>query len=341
LAHEEGRSADLMEIEKCDADSEDEDDDESDTEDEPILESRNIPCPTTTNRIRVSPSMQTAASMAETGEVFIWDLAPHFTSFDTPGTVIPAAAKKPSSTLRMHKHSEGYAIDWSAHPRETLGKIATGDNSGRIFVSTRKEDGTWATSKDPLTGHTGSIEELQWSPSERHVFSSASSDGTVKIYDARSPSRKHQLSVEVSSSDVNVSSWCRTVDYLLATGSDDGVWGVWDLRTFSNAGVGKTVSAIASFTFHQQPITSIEFHPTEDSVVAVASADNTVTQWDMSVELDDEESRDTGGVTGVPPQLMFVHHMPEVKELHWQKQAPSVVIATGGEGFNVFRTISA
>jgi ribosome assembly protein RRB1 len=321
-------------------DSDDEEDNEdSDTEDEPILESRSIPCQTTTNRIRVSPHSHTAASMAETGEVFIWDVSTQYKSFDTPGTVITPAAKKPQATLRMHKHVEGYAIDWCPHPKETIGKLATGDNDGNIFVSTCKEDGSWATSKDPFRGHTGSIEEIQWSPSERHVFASASSDGTVKIYDARSNTKKHQLSVEVSSSDVNVASWCRAVDYLLATGADDGVWGVWDLRTFPNAGQGKPISAIASFTFHQQPITSVEFHPTEDSIIAVASADNTITQWDMSVELD-EENRDTGGVADVPPQLMFVHHMPEVKELHWQRQAPSVVLATGGEGFKYGNSVS-
>lgn len=317
--------------ERQDNDDEDEEDDDSDTEDDPILESRSIPTNITTNRLRVSPHSKTAATMAESGEVFIWDLAPHYRSFDAPGTIIPPAAKKPSHTLRMHKRTEGYAIDWCPHPREALGKLATGDNDGKIFVSKRKEDGSWA-SDGPYTGHTGSVEEIQWSPSERHVMCSASSDGTVKIWDARA-SKKHQLSVDVSSSDVNVASWCKSVDYLLATGADDGVWGVWDLRTFPNATQGKTVSATASFTFHQQPITSVEFHPTEDSVVAVACADNTITQWDMSVELDDEESRDTGGVADVPPQLMFVHHMPEVKELHWQKQAPSVVVATGGEGF--------
>lgn len=279
--------------------------------------------------------------MGESGEVFIWDVASQFRSFDYPGTVIPGAAKKPQAILNMHGRTEGYALDWSPHGKESMGKIATGDNNGRIFISTRKEGGGWATSKNALRGHTGSIEELQWSPTERHVLCSASSDGTVKIWDARSPTKKHQISVEVSSSDVNVASWCRSVDYLLATGADDGVWGVWDLRTFGNAAQGKTVAATASFNFHQQPITSVEFHPTEDSVVAVACADNTITQWDMSVELDDEENRDTGGVADVPPQLMFVHHMPDVKELHWQKQAPSVVIATGGEGINVFKTISA
>ncbi|KAF8532871.1 WD40-repeat-containing domain protein [Trichophaea hybrida] len=319
----------------------DEEDDDSDTEDEPILESRSIPTTSTTNRLRLSPHTHTAATMVESGDLYIWDVSSQYYSFDRPGTVIPPSAKKPQATLKIHGRTEGYALDWSPHPKENMGKIASGDNDGRIFISTQKEGGSWATSKDPFRGHTGSIEELQWSPSERHVFASASSDGTVKIWDARAPNMKHQLSVEVSSSDVNVASWCRSVDYLLATGADDGVWGVWDLRTFPSTAQGKTITASASFTFHQEPITSVEFHPSEDSVVAVACADNTVTQWDLGVEFDDEESRDTSGVADVPAQLMFVHHMPEVKEVHWQKQAPSVVVATGGEGFNVFKTISA
>lgn len=319
-------------------DSDEEEDDDSDTEDEPILESRSIPTNSTTNRIRLSPHSHTAASMAESGELRVWDISPQCRSFDHPGTVIPPAARKPQATLTMHGRTEGYALDWSPHAKESMGKIASGDNDGRIFVSTGREGGGWATSKEPLRGHSGSVEELQWSPNERHVLCSASADGTVKIWDARSSAKKAQLSVEVSSSDVNVASWCRSVDYLLATGADDGVWGVWDLRTFPSSAQGKTVSASASFAFHQEPITSVEFHPTEDSVVAVACADHTVTQWDMSVELDDDESRDTGGVADVPPQLMFVHHMAEVKELHWQRQAPSVVVATGGEGFKyVFR----
>jgi len=217
-----------------------------------------------------------------------------------------------------------------------MGRIATGDNSGKIFISTRKEGGSWATDGSPLKGHTGSIEELQWSPNERHVFASASSDGTVKIYDARAQTKKHQLSVDVSSSDVNVASWCRAVPHLLAAGADDGVWGVWDLRAFPNTLKGEHVSATASFTFHQQPITSIEFHPTEDSIVSVASADSTITLWDLSVELDDEESKDTGGMEDIPPQLLFVHYHKDVKEVHWHRQAPGVVIGTGGEGFRYF-----
>ncbi|KAI5804588.1 WD40-repeat-containing domain protein [Geopyxis carbonaria] len=330
----------LSSLSKMDKEGDDdESDDEDDEMEERVIEERALTCPTTTNRIRMSPHSHTAASMAETGEVFIWDVAPHFASLNGAGTLTPQQ-NKPSSILRMHKHVEGYAIDWSPHPKETMGKIATGDNDGNIFISTRKEDGTWATGKDPLRSHTGSVEELQWSPTERHVFASASSDGTVKIWDARAATRKHQLSVDVSSSDVNVASWCSTVPHLLATGADDGVWGVWDLRSFANAAKGKTVSAVASFTHHQSPITSVEFHPTEDSIVAVASADGAITTWDLSVEIDDEESRNTGGIE-VPPQMMFDHRgLEDPKEVHWHKQVPGLMIATGGGGINVFKTFN-
>jgi len=50
------------------------------------------------------------------------------------------------------------------------------------------------------------------------------------------------------------------------------------------------------------------------------------------VELDDEESRDTAGVQDVPPQLLFVHYMEQVKEAHWHPQIPGTAMATGGSG---------
>jgi len=165
-----------------DSDSEDDEDEDSD----PILESVSIPLTSTTNRIRAhqSPAADSSrppttltASMTESGQVLIHDITPHLTSFDVPGTTISAAQNKPLSTLRMHK-TEGYAIDWS--PLVSTGKLLTGDNDGAIYVTTRTAGDGWAVDSRAFTGHTGSIEELQWSPSERHVFASASSDGTVK-----------------------------------------------------------------------------------------------------------------------------------------------------------------
>jgi len=332
----------MSSLSRMEREDEDDDEDSDDEASDPILETKSIPLASCTNRIRVHQSPQSTsakpattltATMTESGQVFIHDITPHLTSFDTPGTTITPAQNKPISTIRAHK-VEGYALDWSPHAPE--GKLLTGDNAGNIFATTRSQGGGWVTDTTPFTGHQGSVEELQWSPSEKTVFASASNDGTVKIWDARSKSRKPAVSVQVSKTDINVLSWSRQTAHLLATGADDGEWAVWDLRQWkpqTAMGSEKKPSPVASFNFHKEQITSVEWHPTDDSIVLVCAGDNTLTLWDLAVELDDEESRDTGGVQDVPPQLLFVHYMEEVKEAHWHPQIPGTIMATGGSSF--------
>jgi ribosome assembly protein RRB1 len=328
--HEEGSES---------GDSDSDDDENSD----PILETRTIQLNSCTNRIRArqvtnndSTSSTLTASMLENGQVLIHDVTPHLTSFDTPGTTITPAQNKPISTIRAHKSNEGYAMDWS--PCFPEGKLATGDTAGSIFVTTRNSGGGWVTDSRPYTGHTGSIEEIQWSPTEKSVFASASSDSYVKIWDTRSKSHSAVISVHVSNTDVNVLSWSPLNAHLLASGHEDGQWCVWDMRqwkppTPTQMTISTIPEAAASFSFHKEQITCLEWHPTDESIVLCAAGDNTVTLWDLSVELDDEESRDTAGVRDVPPQLLFVHYMEGVKEGHWHPQMPGTVMATGGAGF--------
>ena len=328
-----------------DSDSDDDDDDQETTD--PILETKSIPLTSTTNRIRAhqtpqanssSPPTTLTAAMQESGDVLIHDITPHLQAFDTPGYQLAPTASKPLCTIRAHKKTEGYALSWS--PLIPAGKLLTGDTSGKIFATTRTEGGGFVTDTSPYTGHSGSVEELEWSPNERNVFASASSDGTVKIWDARSKSRTSAVSVQVSNSDANVLSWSHLTPHLLASGHDDGTWSVWDLRQWKTPSSAASSTPVASFSFHKEQITSLEWHPTDDSIISVCSGDSTLTLWDLAVELDDEESRFTAGVEDVPPQLLFVHFMEGVKEAHWHPQCPGQVMATGGSGFGVFKTIS-
>ncbi|UPX15048.1 Ribosome assembly protein rrb1 [Ascochyta rabiei] len=341
----------LSRMEKDDADADDDDDDDDDDDaSDPILETKSIPLNSCTNRIRAHQSPQATsarppttltAAMMESGQVLIHDVTPHLTSFDTPGTTITPTQNKPVCTIRAHKANEGYALDWS--PLVPEGKLLTGDVAGNIFTTTRTQGGGFVTDTTPFTGHKGTVEELQWSPTEKHVFASASNDGCVKIWDARSKSRKAAVSVQVSNTDVNVLSWSHQTAHLLATGADDGEWAVWDLRQWkptTSMDASSKHAPVANFTFHKEQITSVEWHPTDDSIVAVCAGDNTLTLWDLAVELDDEESRDTAGVQDVPPQLLFVHYMDQIKEAHWHPQIPGTIMATGGSGFGVFKTIS-
>lgn len=342
---------------ETDSESDDDsDDDEASTE--PVLESRSIPLPSTTNRIRAfqptatqaDPSQlpQTlTATWMENGQVAVHDVTPYLQSLSTPGTTISPSASKPLSTLRMHK-TEGYALDWAPASLHPAGRLLTGDNDGQIFSTQRTEGGGWAIDNRAFVGHTDAVEELQWSPNEKNVFASASSDGTVKVWDVRSKSRKPAVDMKISATDVNVMSWSRQTFHLLATGADDGEWAVWDLRQWkpqASGGPGKP-SPVADFKFHKAPITSIEWHPTDDSVIGVGSADNTATLWDLSVELDDEEyGKEAGlglgeGAEKVPPQLLFIHHVEDCKEFHWHPQMPGTAMVTGGAGFGVLKTIS-
>lgn len=67
--------------------------------------------------------------------------------------------------IRIWCNQEGFALDWS--PTEE-GRLASGDCGNNIYV-TRTVEGGWATDPVPFVGHVGSVEDLQWSPTESSV----------------------------------------------------------------------------------------------------------------------------------------------------------------------------
>lgn len=93
-------------------------------------------------------------------------------------------------------------MDWSATKE---GRFLSGDCERFIYLYDTQESG-WVVDNIPFTGHTASVEDLQWSPTEVEVFASCSVDKTIKIWDARMKARPG-LSVAAHSSDVNVISW--------------------------------------------------------------------------------------------------------------------------------------
>ena len=347
----------LSRMEKPEESSDDEEDEDADEQTDPVLETRGIRTGDCTNRIRAyqsqtspnfdNPPLSLTAAMTESGKVLVHDVTPHLTSLSSP-TPLSADASKPIHTITTHGRNEGFALDWSPiHASHPSPRLITADTTGKIFSHTVDPSGKVVSDARPFTGHDSSVEELQWSPSEASVFASASADGTCRVWDLRSKARKPALTVRISKVDVNVLSWSKQTEYLMASGADDGVWAVWDMRQWkpgekSNGAKAVEVKSmpVASFDWHKEQITSVEWHPTDDSVVCVAAGDNTITQWDVAVEHDDEESKYTADAKDVPPQLLFSHYQEAVKECHWHPQQPGVVMATGGGGFGVFKTIS-
>lgn len=319
----------------------DKEDDDDDLDEDPIVNAKSFRHDGGVNRIRVLKQRgDIIATWSDVGRVNVFNVASFANIMDSD--VDLSSSDNPAIFTFDGHGTEGFALDWS--PTVT-GRLATGGCDNRIFIHNPSETG-WVTDLTPYTAHTAAIEDIQWAPKERTVFASCSSDGTIRVFDTRSSSRgNHQLYIDASSGgqrgssrpDCNVISWNKKIDYLMASGSDDGSLKIWDFRAV------KEGIPVAYFDWHQSAITSVEWHPHEDSVLAVSSEDNTVTVWDMALEADpDEEAKErTGAELGdlvMPPQLLFEHGgQKHIKEVHFHPQIPDVIMSTAEDGLDLFR----
>jgi ribosome assembly protein RRB1 len=299
-----------IETEEDDEGAFDEDDDsDSDVDCDPVLEHYSLNHYGCVNRLRVHKTL--VASWSETGKVHLYNI--DVEGLCQESIVIPS--NKKAMFIYSGHSTEGYGMDFSKE-----GTLATGDNNGDVHIWTMGEK----FSATPMYTSDNSVEDIQWSPTEATVLAAAESGGCVKIYDTRAPKRS-MLTQKISETDVNGVAWNKLVTNLLATGCDDGKFEVWDLRKFSEK------QALARFTSHKTPISSLQWHPTDESMLVV-SDDVGSFVYDLSVEADD-----TVGSSEIPPQLLFVHSgSPQTKEVRWHPQISSCLMSTAVNGFSVF-----
>ncbi|XP_034182613.1 WD repeat-containing protein 1 l(2)09851 [Osmia lignaria lignaria] len=329
----------------------DSDDDELDSDDDtntPVMSVAPIKHQGCINRVRYAKlgDATVAASWSELGRVHIWNLDEQLKALDNDEMLRAYRKKcekhdggiKPLFTFKGHL-SEGYGLDWC--PTE-IGTLASGDCKGNIHIwrISNGNSATWHVDQRPYNSHAPhSVEDIQWSPNERHVLASCSVDKSIKIWDTRSsPQSACMLTASgTHTADINVISWNRNESQFLVSGGDDGLICVWDLRQFGSSGS----SPLAIFKQHTSPVTTVEWHPQEATVFASGGADDQIAQWDLSVEADQSEATENNELKELPSQLLFIHQgQTDIKELHWHPQCTGVVISTAHSGFNIFRTIS-
>ena len=318
----------------------DEDDDETggeDPEKQPKLKVASIKHNGPINRIKyqtLGPT-QVVATWAENGSVGIWSLNNCLEKLDQPHKGkewFRDTQAKPLFEFRGHL-TEGFALNWS--PLVT-GLLASGDCKKNIHLWHPDQSGSWKVDQRPYAAHTDSVEDIQWSPNEQNVMASCSVDKTIRIWDIRAKHDKScMITVENShDADVNVIDWNKNEPFIVS-GGDDGVMKVWDLRQLTKG------EPVAKFKHHLGPITSVEWHQADSTVLASSGADNQIALWDLAIERDEESDKTEEHLKGLPPQLLFIHQgLKDIKELHWHKQIPGLILSTSQSGFDVFRTIS-
>eukprot|EP00095_Tigriopus_kingsejongensis_P005651 maker-scaffold209_size256900-snap-gene-0.15 protein:Tk05651 transcript:maker-scaffold209_size256900-snap-gene-0.15-mRNA-1 annotation:"glutamate-rich wd repeat-containing protein 1" len=290
------------------------------------------------NRIRQQTlgSTVVAAVWSELGSVGIYGLNQSIQQLALPSQAQEWPREKVGPLFHFSGHlSEGFALNWSPL---VSGRLASGDCRRNIHLWEPAEGGTWSVDQRPLASHTASVEDIQWSPNEANVLASCSVDRSLKIWDCRSrPDQACMLTVPNShASDVNVIDWNRHEPFI-ASGGDDGYLKVWDLRQFDKG------EPVATFKHHSGPVTSVQWHPTDATVLASSGADDQIALWDLAIEKDEEETPEVNNpeLEDLPPQLLFIHQgLQDIKEIHWHRQYPGLLLSTSHSGIDVFRTIS-
>ena len=312
-----------------DEDESDSDSDEETTREPPILEHMKTTHQGSVNRTRIFQRRDLSglvASWSETGTVSLYSVS--------PSSVNSAAefqlGEKPFGKVSGHK-TEGFSLSWlSSEP-----KLLSGDCQGNIILS--QIDSTSSSSVQKYCLKDCSVEDLEWSPEDLSIFSSCSTDGCLRIFDIRQGTTNPVSIQKISETDVNVLSWNKSVHHLMATGDDNGQILITDLRMLGN----EMSPTMASFQWHRGAISSIEWNPNDATIFAASGLDNQITLWDLSLEEDQEDLKPEEKLQEVPAQLLFIHQgQTDVKEVHWHKQIPGLLLSTAADGFNVFKTIN-
>jgi len=244
------------------------------------------------NRLRVNKlsGRTLVASWSDKGRVHIFDLTTPVQAVSDQKSINTYTAQKvepkPIYTFGGHL-TEGYALDWAPHK---VGTLATGDCKKNIHIWTMRNQSDWSVDQVPLVGHEQSVEDIRWSPENADVLASCSVDTTIRVWDLREKALARCVTCVSSShkSDVNVIDWNKRSKNLIISGGDDGVVKIWDIR-FLKKDKDESAAPVAQFDYHKKPITSVEWDPNDDTVMAVASEDDKLTLWDLSVEKDDEQ----------------------------------------------------
>jgi ribosome assembly protein RRB1 len=230
----------------------------------------------------------------------------------------------------LPQKAEGFAVDWNNINPFVLA-IGGYDKKVSIFKPKDENISDIILYGDYLTGHSDSVEDIQWSPNEENVLASCGIDKSIRFWDIRENSKNPpKILKDAHNSDVNVISWNTIRNHLFASGGDDNTFKVWDLRYLNEP-------PITEIKWHTGPINSMMWDPFDESQLAVCSEDNRLSIWDFSVEPDEKKLFDNFN-NEIPQQLVFLHQgQINVKDVKFHPLFKDMLISSAENGLNLFR----
>lgn len=262
------------------------------------------------NRARYVPQNPDIISSSNSiGDLVVYDRTKHSNFRSSLISQDDSDVNKPQLKLVNEEHpSTGdiYALEWN-QVRE--GTIAAADMDGNINFYDIKSK---FTSKDVLTiresryfNNDGKgINDLQWVPMHHSVFCIGDELGRLRYFDLRLPDEQAAvLSFQISQSAIDSISINPGRSTGVATGDDNGIIKVWDIRSSGTEGL-KPLTEIKG---HEGSITLLKWHNKYHNILGSSSSDKMVKFYDLGSENESPE--------------LFVHagHMLGVNDFDWSQ----------------------
>jgi WD40 repeat protein len=207
-----------------------------------------------------------------------------------------------------------------------------------VAESMKKQSGTQVHPTSSFSGHTATVEDVDWHPKDMNMVASVGDDRRICLWDVRNPGTKPiHMVTDAHTSDINCIAFNPVVEHCFATGSAgtysfrlsartsfagtclspiteflsnfvDKTVAIWDTRNIS-----KCLNSLVS---HSDEVLCVDWAPFNESILASCSADRRVALWDLSrigQEQTPEDAEDG------PPELLFLHggHTSKVSDFSW------------------------
>lgn len=280
------------------------------------------------NRARYSPfNPFVIATRSSDGNVYLFDYSKQPSEPETKDNF------RPELTL-IGDQEDGFGLEWNPCVSGRLlscsikGKICLYDinsySSGRSNDSPNKNSSITALSL--FQGHhkSGSaINDVSWHCFHTNLFTSASDDCSIVLWDDRLPSDRSSVlhRPQAHSKEVLCLANSPFNPYLLASGGSDGVAVVWDYRNLNHK--------LHTFQRHTDEIYQLQWSPEKETVFATGGVDKRVMVWDMSLV----QSNKGVETEKPPPELLFVHggHIDRITDFSFNANDPWLVASVADD----------
>lgn len=209
--------------------------------------------------------------------------------------------------------ANGYGLAWSLHKKGYL--LTASDDKSVILSDTSKLNTQDKAQVSKFTTHEDIVNDAKWHYFDENVFGSVSDDNYLCLFDIRTANEPVSRFYHPESNGINSLAFSPFSHYLLATGNANSNINLLDTRKLSKKPQSSD-GLLHTMMGHSDSITSLEFSPHKDGILASGSQDRRLILWDL-FKIGEEQAQEDA--EDGCPELFMMHagHTGAVTDLSW------------------------